>query len=66
MNLKKIKRAIISVSNKSNLKVILKELKKHNVEIISTGGSYKKIKSLKYNCIEAANYTGFSEILHFC
>ena len=63
MNLKKIKRAIISVSNKSNLKVILKELKKHNVEIISTGGSYKKIKSLKYNCIEAANYTGFSEIL---
>ena len=63
MNLKKIKRAIISVSNKSYLEVILKQLKKYNVEIISTGGSYKKIKSLKYNCIEVANYTGFSEIL---
>ena len=63
MNLKKIKRAIISVSDKSNLKIILKVLKKYNIEIISTGGSFKKIKSLKYNCIEVANYTGFSEIL---
>ena len=63
MNLKKIKRAIISVSDKSNLKIILKVLKKYNIEIISTGNSFKKIKSMKYNCIEGANYTGFSEIL---
>ena len=42
MNLKKIKRAIISVSDKSNLKIILKVLKKYNIEIISTGGSFKK------------------------
>tara|TARA_Y100001970_G_scaffold240086_1_gene302563 strand:- start:1407 stop:2948 length:1542 start_codon:yes stop_codon:yes gene_type:complete len=63
MNLKRIKRAIISVSNKSNLKPILSILKKFNIEIISSGGSYKKIKSLKYKCIEVSNYTGFSEIL---
>ena len=63
MNLKKIKRAIISVSDKSNLKTILKVLKKYNVEIISTGGSFKKIKNLKYHAIEVANYTGFSEML---
>ena len=63
MNLNKVKRAIISVSDKTNLKIILKILKKYNVEIISTGGSFKKIKSLKYNCIEVANYTGFSEML---
>jgi phosphoribosylaminoimidazolecarboxamide formyltransferase/IMP cyclohydrolase len=63
MNFKKIKRAIISVSNKSNLKIILSVLKKFNIEIISSGGSYKKIKSLKYNCIEVSNYTGFSEML---
>ena len=63
MNLKKIKRAIISVSDKSNLKIILSALKKFNIEIISSGGSYRKIKNLKYNCIEVSNYTGFSEML---
>ena len=46
MNLKKIKRAIISVSDKSNLNTILPYLKKYNIEIISSGGSFNKIKSL--------------------
>ena len=59
----KIERAIISVSDKSNLKLILPTLKKFNIEIISSGGSYKKIKSLNYNCIEVSNYTKFSEML---
>ena len=63
MNLKRIKRAIISVSDKSNLKLILPTLKKFNIEIISSDGSFKKIKSMKYNCIDVSNYTGFSEIL---
>ena len=63
MNFKKIKRAIISVSDKSNLKIILPILKKFNIEIISSGGSYKEIKSLKYNCTKVSNYTGFSEML---
>ena len=64
MNLKKIKRAIISVSDKSNLKLILPVLKKFNVKIISSGGSFKKIRNMKYNCVEVSNYTGFSEILN--
>ena len=63
MNLKKIKRAIISVSNKSNLDLLLPILKKFNIQIISSGGSYKKIKSMKYKCIELSNYTGFPEML---
>ena len=63
MNFKKIKRAIISVSDKSNLEIILPVLKKFKIEIISSGGSFKKIKSLDYDCIEVSNYTGFSEIL---
>ena len=63
MNTKKIKRAIISVSNKSNLKLILPILKKFKIEIISSGGSYKKINSMNYNCTEVSNYTGFSEML---
>ena len=63
MNSKRIKRAIISVSDKSNLKIILPILKKFKIEIISSGGTFKKIKSMKYNCIEVSNYTGFSEML---
>jgi len=63
MNLKKIKRAIISVSDKTNLKLILPILKKFKIEIISSGGTYKKIKSLKFKCIEISNYTGFSQML---
>ena len=63
MNLKKIKRAIISVSDKSNLKIILPILKKFKIEIISSGGTFKKIKSMKYDCIELSDYTGFAEML---
>ena len=63
MNLKKIKRAIISVSDKSNLKIILPTLKKFNIDIISSGGSFKKIRSMKYNCVEISNYTRSSEML---
>jgi len=63
MNLKRIKRAIISVSDKSNLKIILPTLKKFKIKIISSGGTFKKIKSMKYNSVEVSNYTKFSEML---
>ena len=63
MNLKRIKRAIISVSDKSNLKIILPILKKFKIEIISSGGTFRKIRSLNYDCVEVSNYTGFSEML---
>tara|TARA_Y100000590_G_scaffold468303_1_gene650585 strand:+ start:784 stop:2325 length:1542 start_codon:yes stop_codon:yes gene_type:complete len=63
MNLQKIKRAIISVSDKTNLKLILPILKKYKIEIISSSGSFKKIRSMNYNCVEVSAYTGFSEML---
>ena len=63
MNLKRIKRAIISVSDKSNLKLILPTLKKFKIEIISSGGTFKKIRNMKYKCIEISDYTEFSEML---
>ena len=64
MNLKRVKRSIISVSDKSNLEVILPTLKKFKIEIISSEGSFQKIKSMKYKCTEVSNYTGFSEMLN--
>ena len=63
MNLKKISRAIISVSDKSKLQLILPVLKKFNIRIISSGGSYKKIKDMNYKVDEISDYTEFAEML---
>ena len=62
MNLK-VKNALISVSNKENLISLLKTLKKFNVNIISSGGTYASIKKLGYQCTELSKYTGFKEML---
>ena len=59
----KIKTALISVHNKNNLKAILSVLKKYKVDIISSGGTYKKIKTLGFKCKEISEYTGSPEIL---
>ena len=61
--MKKIKKALISVSDKKNLKDLLKVLIKHKIELISSGGTYKEIKKLKFKCLEVSEYTGFPEIL---
>ena len=61
--MKKIKTALISVSDKSNLKSILNALQKNNIKIISSGGTYKEIKRQKYQCLEVSDFTGFQEIL---
>ena len=62
MNLK-IKSALVSVFDKENIPSLLKCLKKHNIKIISSGGTYKSIKKLGYKCIELSYYTGFKEML---
>ena len=62
MNLK-VKNALISVSNKENLTSLLKTLKKFNINIISSGGTYASIKKLGYQCTELSKYTGFKEML---
>ena len=62
MNLK-VRNALISVSNKGNLISLLKTLKKFNINIISSGGTYASIKKLGYKCTELSKYTGFKEML---
>ena len=61
--MKKIRSALISVSDKSNLKPILQTLKKNNIRIISSGGTFKAIQKLKFKCLEVSNFTGSNEIL---
>ena len=60
---KKIRSVLISVSDKSNLKELLEVLKKNKVKIISSGGTFKEIKKLKFKCIEVSSFTGSNEIL---
>ena len=59
----KIKNALISVSDKKNLISLLKTLKKFNINIVSSGGTYASIKKLGYQCTELSKYTGFKEML---
>ena len=61
--MKKIKQALISVSDKNKLKSILKILKKFKIKIISSGGTFKEIKKLGYKCIEVSKFTNSSELL---
>ena len=62
MNIK-VKNALISVSNKENLIPLLKILKKFNINIISSGGTYVSIRKMGYECVELSKYTGFKEML---
>jgi len=61
--MKKIKRALISVSDKNNLKKLLYVLAKYNIELISSGGTYNRIKKSKFKCTNISNYTNSPEIL---
>ena len=56
-------KALISVSNKTGIVEFAKELEKCGVEIISTGGTYKKLKEEGVKAIEISELTGFPECL---
>ena len=62
------KKAFISVTDKSNLDVLVKGLSRHDYEIISTGGTAKRIREIieKNNCktklVEVSDFTEFPEI----
>ena len=57
------KRALISVSDKSNIVEFAKGLEEFGFEIISTGGTYTHLKNNGVNCISIEDVTNFPEIL---
>ena len=59
----KIKNALISLSDKSQITKVLKALNKYKINIISSGGTYKEIMRLGYKCTEVSKYNKFSEML---
>ncbi len=59
----KIRRAVISVSNKDGLSDLALLLGKYGVEILSTGGTKKYLEGIGLNPMEVGAYTGFPEIM---
>jgi phosphoribosylaminoimidazolecarboxamide formyltransferase/IMP cyclohydrolase len=59
----KIKRALISVSDKTGIVDLAKTLNSFGVEIVSTGGTAKILKNAGIPVIEMTDYTGFPEML---
>ena len=59
----KIKRALISVSDKTNLLELAKALDEAGIEIISTGGTAKVISEAGIKVKDASDITGFPECL---
>lgn len=58
-----VRRALISVSDKTGLLDLAKALAEQNVEILSTGGTAKTIRDAGIKVIEVSDFTGFPEIL---
>ncbi|MEH3001911.1 bifunctional phosphoribosylaminoimidazolecarboxamide formyltransferase/IMP cyclohydrolase [Bacillus pumilus] len=58
-----IKRALISVSDKTNLVPFVKELTELGVEVISTGGTHKLLQENGIDVIGISEVTGFPEIM---
>jgi len=59
----KIKRALISVSDKTGILDFAKELNRLGIEIISTGGTAKLLRDNNIPVKEVSEYTGFPEML---
>ncbi|MFT4677174.1 MAG: phosphoribosylaminoimidazolecarboxamide formyltransferase/IMP cyclohydrolase [Candidatus Azotimanducaceae bacterium] len=59
----KIRTALISVSDKSGLDHLAEGLSRHQVKVLSTGGTYKKLNDAGVEVREVSDYTGFPEMM---
>jgi len=59
----KIKRALLSVSDKTGIVKFAKVLKSFDIEIISTGGTYTQLSEAGIKALKIEELTGFPEML---
>lgn len=59
----KIKRALISVYDKTNLLEIANALTQQGAEILSTGGTARHLRDAGIDILDVSDYTGFPEML---
>src|SRR5260221_7728635 len=62
-DLVKIRRALISVSDKTGIVDFARELKRFSVEIISTGGTAKALRDAGLAVRDVSDVTGFPEVM---
>ncbi len=58
-----VRRALLSVSDKTGIVEFARELKERGIELLSTGGTAKLLESHGVAVKEVAEYTGFPEIM---
>ena len=58
-----VRRALISVSDKTGIVEFARELVDLGVEILSTGGTFKLLQDNGIAAVEVADYTGFAEMM---
>ncbi|MCC5890656.1 MAG: bifunctional phosphoribosylaminoimidazolecarboxamide formyltransferase/IMP cyclohydrolase, partial [Alkalibacterium sp.] len=58
-----MKRALISVSDKTNIVEFAKGLSRQNIEIISTGGTKKVLDEAGLSTVSIEEVTGFTEMM---
>lgn len=63
VNLVPVKRALISVSDKTGIVEFAQALHAQGVEILSTGGTYRLLTDNKIPAVEVSDYTGFPEMM---
>ena len=59
----KIRRALISVSNKAGLVEFAERLAGRDIEILSTGGTAKTLQSAGLTVVDVSDHTGFPEMM---
>ena len=62
-DLRRITRALISVSDKTGLIEFARGLAQHGVELVSTGGTAKAIKDAGLKVMDVSELTGFPEVM---
>ena len=58
-----VRRALISVSDKTGIAEFAQSLHALNIEILSTGGTYRLLKESGIPAVEISDYTGFPEMM---
>ena len=62
-DLQPVRRALLSVSDKSGLIELGQALVEHGVELVSTGGSAKALRDVGLDVRDVADLTGFPEMM---
>jgi phosphoribosylaminoimidazolecarboxamide formyltransferase/IMP cyclohydrolase len=61
--MKKIERALISLTDKSGIEGFAKDLVALDIQLLSTGGTAKKLREAGLDVMDVSDFTGFPEML---